>query len=87
MIIQITNGKTYLESIRELKNSDKAKEKATRYYISSLNDTAESYQKHIRSHWAIENKFHWVLDVQFSEDTPRKRKGNAAQNYSVLLKI
>ena len=30
---------------------------------------------------------HWTLDVAFSEDASRKRKGNAAQNYSVLLKI
>jgi len=29
---------------------------------------------------------HWTLDVSFGEDTSRKRKGNAAQNYSILLK-
>ena len=35
----------------------------------------------------IENKLHWILDVGFSEDALRKRAGNAAQNYSILLKI
>jgi predicted transposase YbfD/YdcC len=30
---------------------------------------------------------HWPLDVAFSEDASRKRNQNAAQNYSVLLKI
>jgi hypothetical protein len=30
---------------------------------------------------------HWTLDVAFSEDASRKRNGNAAQNYSILLKI
>jgi predicted transposase YbfD/YdcC len=45
------------------------------------------FQRSIRSHWAIENKLHWVLDVAFGEDASRKRKGNAAQNYSLLLKI
>ncbi len=36
---------------------------------------------------AIENKLHWTLDVDFAEDASRKRAGNAAQNYSFLLKI
>jgi predicted transposase YbfD/YdcC len=76
-----------IESIREFKNSDKETEKATRYYISSLQNNADSFQSAIRSHWAIENKLHWTLDVGFSEDASRKRAGNAAQNYSVLLKI
>jgi predicted transposase YbfD/YdcC len=76
-----------IESIREFKNSDKPTEIATRYYISSLENKAHQYQKNIRSHWGIENKLHWTLDVGFSEDSSRKRAGNAAQNYSVLLKI
>jgi len=76
-----------IESVREFKNSDKPTEKATRYYISSLENNANQYQKNIRSHWGVENKLHWTLDVSFSEDASRKRNLNAAQNYSVLLKI
>lgn len=76
-----------IESTREFKNSDKPMEKATRYYISSLKNTAEKFQSDIRSHWAIENKLHWSLDVAFSEDDSRKRIGNSAQNYSIVLKI
>ena len=76
-----------LESIREFKNSDKQTEKAIRYYITSINDVAKNYQNYIRSHWGVENKLHWTLDVAFSEDASRKRNKNAAQNYSVLLKI
>jgi predicted transposase YbfD/YdcC len=76
-----------IESIREFKNSNKPIEKATRYYISSLKNNANEYQKNIRSHWGVENKLHWTLDVGFSEDASRKRNNNAAQNYSVLLKI
>ena len=68
-------------------NSDKKPEKAVRYYISNKVDTAENFQKHIRSHWGIENKLHWTLDVAFSEDGSRKRNKNAVQNYSVILKI
>ena len=76
-----------IESIREFKNSDKPTETATRYYISSLIAKPEDFQRIVRSHWHIENKLHWTLDVAFSEDTSRKRIGNAAQNFSVLMKI
>ena len=73
-----------IESTREFK---KTIEKATRYYISSLHEKAEIFQTKIRSHWAIENKLHWTLDVAFCEDASRKRTGNTAQNFSILLKI
>lgn len=76
-----------IESCREFKNSNKPTENATRYYISSLRNNASDFQSKIRSHWAVENKLHWTLDVAFSEDASRKRAGNAAQNYSILLKI
>ncbi len=77
-----------VESIREFKNSDKQPEKSTRYYISSLNNNTEQYQSNIRSHWGgVENKLHRTLDVAFSEDASGKINKNAAQNYSVLLKI
>lgn len=76
-----------IESTREFKNSDKPTQTATRYYISSLIAKPEDFQKIIRSHWHIENKLHWTLDVAFSEDASRKRIGNAAQNFSVLMKI
>ena len=76
-----------VESQREFKNSNKKTERATRFYISSLNEKPEKYQAYIRSHWGVENKLHWVLDVGFSEDASRKRNKNAAQNYSIILKI
>jgi predicted transposase YbfD/YdcC len=58
----------------------------TRLYISSLNATAEKFNGWIRSHWAVENKLHWVLDVPFKEDLSRKRKENAATNFNIVLK-
>lgn len=76
-----------IESTREFKNSNKATEKAVRYYISSLIAEPRDFQNAIRSHWGIENKLHWTLDVAFGEDASRKRKGNAPQNFSILNKI
>jgi len=76
-----------IQSTRTFKNSNKPIETATRYYISSLEQEAKLFNKAIREHWSIENKLHWTLDVAFGEDTSRKRIGNSAQNFSILLKI
>jgi predicted transposase YbfD/YdcC len=59
----------------------------TRYYISSLPPDATYINNAVRSHWAIENKLHWILDVQFREDSSRKRMGNSAANFNIISKI
>ncbi len=76
-----------IESTREFKNSAEPTEEATCYYVSSLENDANKFQSKVRSHWAVENKLHWTLDVAFSEGASRKRAENAAQNYSILNKI
>lgn len=77
-----------IESVREFKDDGKREtEKSTRYYISSADKSAKEFLSIIRSHWAIENKLHWTLDVAFGEDQNRKRTGNAAQNFSMIAKI
>lgn len=62
-------------------------EEEIRYYISSLDADAETFNKLIRAHWGIENRLHWVLDVQFGEDLSRKRIRNAAQNFAIIRKM
>ncbi len=59
----------------------------TRYFISSLPNNAELLAQGVRTHWSIENKLHWVLDVQFNEDSSRIRKDNAPQNLAILRHI
>lgn len=58
-----------------------------RYYITSSKGNADYINRAVRDHWGIENSLHWVLDVAFDEDASRKREGNAAQNFSLLLRI
>jgi predicted transposase YbfD/YdcC len=58
----------------------------TRYYISSL-EGGEDFNRYIRSHWAVENNLHWVLDMVFGEDEQRKREKHAAENFSTVQKI
>jgi predicted transposase YbfD/YdcC len=56
----------------------------TAYYISSLPNQAARLLDATRHHWAIENSFHWVLDVTFREDDSRIRVGDGPQNMTVL---
>jgi predicted transposase YbfD/YdcC len=59
-----------------------------RYFISSLSGIdAKTIGQMIRSHWGIENKLHWSLDVSFGEDNCRIRKGFGAENVSRLRRI
>jgi predicted transposase YbfD/YdcC len=56
----------------------------TRYFISSLPPDAKYLLNVIRSHWGIENKLHWVLDMSFREDDSRVRHGNATENLAIM---
>jgi predicted transposase YbfD/YdcC len=55
-----------------------------RCYISSRKLTAQDFAQAARSHWAIENGLHWVLDVIFKEDQSRLRRGHGAQNMALV---
>jgi predicted transposase YbfD/YdcC len=56
----------------------------TRYYIASAALSAARAAQAVRSHWAIENSLHWVLDVTFGDDQSRLRTGHGAKNMAVV---
>lgn len=59
-----------------------------RFYISSLgSDEVSRLGRVLRSHWSIENNLHWVLDVNFGEDSNRTRRGHGAENLSTLRRL
>ena len=58
-----------------------------RLYISSLEANAESLLQAVRSHWSVENRLHWCLDVAFADDQMRWREGHAANNLGVLKHV
>jgi predicted transposase YbfD/YdcC len=55
-----------------------------RYYILSRLVSGKRFAEAVRTHWAIENRLHWQLDVTFQEDQSRIRKGHADANFSSL---
>ena len=58
----------------------------TRYFISSLSSVT-AIAKSIRCHWNIENKLHWVMDMDFGEDSCRARTDHGPENLALLRQI
>jgi predicted transposase YbfD/YdcC len=58
-----------------------------RYYLLSKYMSPKRLLHVTRSHWGIENRLHWVLDVHFSEDRNRARKDNAPENLAILRRL
>jgi predicted transposase YbfD/YdcC len=55
-----------------------------RHYLLSGAGDAADFGHAVRSHWGIENRVHWVLDVASREDESRVRVGGGAANLAVL---
>jgi predicted transposase YbfD/YdcC len=56
----------------------------TAYYLLSAPLTPERLNEVARSHWGVENRLHWRLDVVMNEDQDRSRLGNGPHNLAVL---
>lgn len=62
-------------------------EESQEFFITSLPCKVRAIGQHLRSHWSIENSQHYVLDVTFSEDASRIRKGNGPEITSVFRRL
>jgi predicted transposase YbfD/YdcC len=58
--------------------------RGTRLFFSSLAPDAAHLARIVRSHWAIENGRHWVLDVAMHQDQTRIRTGHAPEHLAIL---
>lgn len=73
-----------VESLREI---DGKVTQERRYYLCSLKLDVETFARAVRSHWGVENKVHWIMDVSFREDQSRARDGYAAENLATLRRL
>ena len=63
------------------------KEPAVRYYISSLEESVESFARRIREYWHVENKVHYVRDVTQGEDASRIRVQPLPNNFALARNL
>ena len=80
-------GIVMVESIREIPGAGPATtriERETRFYVTSLVLLANLLGPIVRSHWAVENSLHWVMDMIFRDDECRIRTDHAPANFTTI---
>ena len=80
-------GVKTIGSIYRCREIQGKREESQEYFISSLPCRVRALSQHLRSQWSIENSQHHVLDVTFSEDSSRIRKGNGPEITSVFRRL
>ena len=78
------NSIVIIDSIREIGGKI---ERETRLYITSLSLPAKSLAAIVRSHWAVENSLHWVMDMVLRDDECRIRTDHAPANFTTIKHI
>jgi len=58
--------------------------RSRRFYISSLAADAVLLAKAVRTHWHIENRLHWIMDVVFHDDLSRLRTDHGPHNMALM---
>lgn len=77
-----------LHEVRKLDGALRSCEAA--YGLTSLTPDEAGRQRlagHVRGHWGIENKLHWVRDVTFDEDRSQVRVGSGPQVMATLRNL
>jgi predicted transposase YbfD/YdcC len=70
-----------VESVREMGGKTGSE---TRFYLTSLVTLAVLLGPIVRSHWAVENSLHWVMDMIFRDDECRVRTDHAPANFCTI---
>ena len=76
------------KDVEEKKTRKKTTEEA--YYISSLpadENNIEKIGEIARSHWSIENRLHWILDMHWNQDRMQANNPNYIANRANLNKL
>ncbi len=62
----------------------------TSYYVTSLTKAKAGppgLAGHVRGHWGIENRVHWVRDVTYDEDRSQLRTASAPRALATLRNV
>lgn len=78
-VVEITTHTTYKATGEETSQ--------TRYYITSLRESAQLMDYISRKHWGIENNQHWELDTLQGQDATKRKYPKAARNLDTIQKI
>ena len=70
-----------------LKKADGTKEEENRYYICSIGEDAEEFERAARGHWGVEVKLHWHLDFTFRDDKNTSMGKTSGKNLQIMKKI
>jgi predicted transposase YbfD/YdcC len=70
-----------VDRTREIKGKTTSE---TAYYLFSAPLSPERANEVVRSHWGVENRLHWRLDVTMNEDQDRTRLDNGPYNLAML---
>lgn len=73
-----------VESVRKIGDQTTT---SKRYYLNSFASDAHLLAHVVRSHWGVENRLHWVLDVGFREDDCPIHSDHAPENLAQLRKM
>lgn len=74
-----------IHRVRELADGTQSAELSC--FISSLAPRVRQHARHLRNHWSVENSLHHTLDVTFTEDASRIRKGNGPEITSIFRRL
>ncbi len=79
-----------IRSKRTILSKDKETEDV-RYFISTLNfdkeHIANTLLQVIRSHWHVENKLHWILDMEFNQDRIQCKNADFIKGITTMTKL
>jgi predicted transposase YbfD/YdcC len=76
-----------LSQVTDFRKSRARRHSLVGFGITSLAPTRADAQRLatiLRGHWAIENRLHWIRDVDFGEDASRIHTGKAPQTIAIF---
>lgn len=72
---------------KRLEKADGTKEEEVRYYICSIGEDVDGFERAARGHWDVEVNLHWHLDFTFRDDKNTSMGKTSAKNLQIMKKI